>query len=178
MPDASPLGSNCPTVDVFVVDTARPSGFSFRSHRATAESTHVLCRLQHESSGQFFDRVLRRIQRITQSGKVGALWYIVGNDIESNDGMRNDGMRNDRMRNDGLGERCSMPLLHSLLGLLESGSTLTVVGPGTHQRAVFEWLEALLGRNRKEVTVRARLYPHVEHPGTVCCRRAGEARPT
>jgi hypothetical protein len=44
--------------------------------------------------------------------------------------------------------------------MLKSGSSLTVVGPGSHQSAVFEWIDTLLHRHRAEVAVAARLYPH------------------
>lgn len=125
------------SVEVFVVDTPRAANVALGVARADAESTHVLCRHQDESTPDFTRRVLRRIDRIQRSRRVRSLWYVVGSEAA-------------RARN-------ALPLLQSLLPLLESGSSLTVVGPGSHQSAVFEWIESILHR-RANVTVRAQLY--------------------
>jgi hypothetical protein len=125
------------SVEVFVVDTPRAANVALGVARADAESTHVLCRHPDESTPDFTRRVLRRIDRIQRSRRVRSLWYVVGSD--------------------GARARCSLPLLQSLLPMLESGSSLTVVGPGSHQSAVFEWIDSIL-RRRSNVTVRAQLY--------------------
>lgn len=120
-----------------MVDTPRAANVALGVVRADAESTHVLCRHDDESTPDFTRRVLRRIQRIQRSRRVRALWYVVGSEAASG--------------------RCSVPLLQALLPLLESGSSLTVVGPGSHQSAVFEWIDSIIQR-RANVTVRAQLY--------------------
>jgi hypothetical protein len=125
------------SVEVFVVDTPRAANVALGVVRADAESTHVLCRHLDESTPDFTRRVLRRIDRIQKSRRVRALWYVVGSEAARG--------------------RCSLPLLQSLLPLLEGGSSLTVVGPGSHQSAVFEWIDSIMHR-RENVTVRAQLY--------------------
>jgi hypothetical protein len=125
------------SVEVFVVDTPRAANVALGVARADAESTHVLCRHQDESTPDFTRRVLRRIDRIQRSRRVRSLWYVVGSEAAR--------------------RRCPLPLLQSLLPLLESGSSLTVVGPGSHQSAVFEWIDSIMHR-RTNVTVRAQLY--------------------
>ena len=125
------------SVEVFVVDTPRAAHVALGVARADAESTHVLCRHVDESTPDFTRRVLRRIERIQKSRGVRSLWYVVGSDAARS--------------------RCSLPLLQSLLPLLESGASLTVVGPGSHQSAVFQWIDSILHR-RENVTVRAQLY--------------------
>lgn len=125
------------SVEVFVVDTPRAANVALGAARADAESTHVLCRHEDESTPDFTRRVLRRIDRIQRSRRVRSLWYVVGSEAAR--------------------ARRPLPLLQSLLPLLESGSSLTVVGPGSHQGAVFEWIDAIL-RRRSNVTVRAQLY--------------------
>jgi len=125
------------SVEVFVVDTPRAANVALGAARADAESTHVLCRHVDESTPDFARRVLRRIDRIQRSRRVRSLWYVVGSEAAR--------------------ARRPLPLLQSLLPLLESGSSLTVVGPGSHQAAVFEWIDSIL-RRRSNVTVRAQLY--------------------
>jgi hypothetical protein len=125
------------SVEVFVVDTPRAANVALGAARADAESTHVLCRHVDESTPDFTRRVLRRIDRIQRSRRVRSLWYVVGSEAAR--------------------ARRPLPLLQSLLPLLESGSSLTVVGPGSHQAAVFEWIDSIL-RRRSNVTVRAQLY--------------------
>ncbi|HTV21404.1 MAG TPA: hypothetical protein VMG12_22105 [Polyangiaceae bacterium] len=125
------------SVEVFVVDTPRAANVALGVARADAESTHVLCRHADESTPDFTRRVLRRIERIQQSRRVRSLWYVVGSEAARG--------------------RCSVPLLQSLLPLLEGGSSLTVVGPGSHQSAVFQWIDSIMHR-RENVTVRAQLY--------------------
>jgi hypothetical protein len=125
------------SVEVFVVDTPRAANVALGAARADAESTHVLCRHVDESTPDFTRRVLRRIDRIQRSRRVRSLWYVVGSEAAR--------------------ARRPLPLLQSLLPLLEGGSSLTVVGPGSHQSAVFEWIDSLLHR-RSNVTVRAQLY--------------------
>jgi len=120
-----------------VVDTPRAANVALGVARADAESTHVLCRHQDESTPDFTRRVLRRIERIQRSRRVRSLWYVVGSEAARG--------------------RCSAPLLQSLLPLLEGGSSLTVVGPGSHQSAVFAWIDSIIHR-RANVTVRAQLY--------------------
>jgi hypothetical protein len=100
----------------------------------------VLCRHEDEATSEFSTRVLRRMGRIQKSHGVRALWYVVGSD--------------------GTEAWRSLPLLSSLLEMLSSGSSLTVVGPGTHQSTVFDWLDSLINRRNSEVTVGVRLYPH------------------
>jgi hypothetical protein len=124
------------SVEVFVVDTPRAANVALGAARADAESTHVLCRHLDESTPDFTRRVLRRIDRIQRSRRVRSLWYVVGSEAAR--------------------ARCSLPLLQSLLPMLESGSSLTVVGPGSHQSAVFEWIDSIL-RRQSNVTVRAQL---------------------
>jgi hypothetical protein len=82
--------------------------------------------------------MLRRMARIQKSHGIRALWYVVGTD--------------------GSEDWRSLPLLSCLLEMLSSGSSLTVVGPGTHQATVFDWLDSLLHRRNPEVTVGVQLY--------------------
>ena len=107
-------------------------------HRPTAESTHILCRHVDEPPLEFTTRVLRRTDRIQKSRHIRSLWYLLGSDTIATLG--------------------SMPLLQSLFGMLTSGSSLTVVGPGSHQDTVLGWLDSLLHRRRAGVSVQARLY--------------------
>lgn len=119
------------------MDTPRAANVALGVARADAESTHVLCRHPDESTTDFTKRVQRRIERIQRTRRVRSLWYVVGPEA--------------------VRVRCSLPLLQSLLPLLESGASLTVVGPGSHQGAVFEWIDSLI-QHRENVTVRAQLY--------------------
>ncbi len=130
-------GAGHRSVEVFVVDTCE-AALALGAHRPTAESTHILCRQMDEPPLEFTTRVLRRTDRIQKSRHIRALWYLLGSDtIET------------------LG---SMPLLQSLFGMLTSGSSLTVVGPGSHQDTVLGWLDSLVHRRRAGVTVQARLF--------------------
>lgn len=131
------LSNDHRSVEVFVVDTPRAANVALGVVRANAESTHVLCRHADESTPDFARRVLRRIERIQQTRRVRSLWYVVGSEAARG--------------------RCTLPLLQSLLPLLEGGSSLTVVGPGSHQSAVFQWIDSIMHR-RENVTVRAQLY--------------------
>jgi hypothetical protein len=131
------------SVEVFVVDTPRAANVALGVARADAESTHVLCRHADESTPDFTRRVMRRIDRIQRSRRVRSLWYVVGPEA--------------------LRGRSPLPLLQSLLPLLEGGSSLTVVGPGSHQSAVFEWIDSIMHR-RANVTVRAQLYSDTAEP--------------
>jgi hypothetical protein len=125
------------SVEIFVMDTPE-AALALGAHRPTAESTHILCRHVDEPPLEFTTRVLRRIDRIQKSRHIRSLWYLLGSEaIET------------------LG---SMPLLQSLFGMLTSGSSLTVVGPGSHQETVLEWLDSLVHRRRAGVTLQARLY--------------------
>jgi hypothetical protein len=128
------------SVEVFIVDSPRAAAVALRARCPGAESTHVLCRHEDEATCDFSTRVLRRMARIQKSHGIRALWYVVGSD--GSDAWR------------------SLPLLSSLLEMLSSGASLTVVGPGTHQTAVFDWLDSLLHRRKPEVTVGVKLYPH------------------
>ena len=125
------------SVEIFIVDTAE-AAMALGSHRPTAESTHILCRHVDEPPLEFTTRVLRRTDRIQKSRHIRSLWYLLGSDTLATLG--------------------SMPLLQSLFGMLTSGSSLTVVGPGSHQETVLGWLDSLLHRRRADVSVQARLY--------------------
>jgi hypothetical protein len=128
------------SVEVFIVDSPRAATAALGARRPGAESTHVLCRHEDEATPEFAMRVLRRMSRIQKSHGIRALWYVVGSD--GSEAWR------------------SLPLLSSLLEMLSAGSSLTVVGPGTHQATVFDWLDSLMNRRNPEVTVGVRLYPH------------------
>jgi hypothetical protein len=149
-------GAGHRSVEVFIVDTCEAAA-ALEVHRPTAESTHILCRHVDEPALEFTARVLRRTDRIQKNRTIRALWYLLGADtIEA------------------LG---SMPLLQSLFGMLTSGSSLTVVGPGSHQDTVLEWLDSLVRRRRAGVTVQARLYTGAGQAGTGRnCGRGGLLR--
>lgn len=134
------LGASNRSVEVFIVDTPRAAAAALGARCPGAESTHVLCRHDDESTPEFASRVLRRMARIQKNRGIRALWYVVGSDESS--AWR------------------SMPLVNALLETLKSGASLTMVGPGTQQAAVFKWLDSLPHRRRPDVTVGVRLYPH------------------
>lgn len=125
------------SVEVFIVDTPRAANVALGVPPADAESTHVLCRHADESTPDFTCRVLRRIERIQRTRRVRSLWYVVG--VEA------------------VRRRPPVPPLQALLPLLEGGSSLTIVGPGSHQSTVFEWIDSLVQR-RTNVDVRAQFY--------------------
>jgi hypothetical protein len=109
----------------------------------------VLCRHADESAADFQTRVVDRIERIRTCRRIRALWYVAGSESVPNAaaaGVSKSG-------------RCALPLLDTLLPMLETGASLTVVGPGTHQGEVFAWLDSLIPQQRSRVTVRAQLYP-------------------
>jgi hypothetical protein len=129
-------------VDVFVVDTPQALGATLGVPRADAESTHVLCRHIDETTPDFSRRVLRRIQRIQQTRRVRGVCYVVGA------GARTTAR--------------SEQVLPALVPLLEEGSSLTVVGPSSHQSEVFECIDAAMQFSRDDLTVRAQFYPETE----------------
>jgi hypothetical protein len=122
---------------VYVVDAPRAAGVALGTARAGAESTHVLCRHADETTPDFMRRVLARMARLQRHRRVRALWYVVGSDAAA---------------------RRSAPLLASLSKLLSAGASLTVVGPGSHQSALFGWIETVMQGGRHDVVVRAQLY--------------------
>jgi hypothetical protein len=128
-------------VDVFVVDTPRAVGTALGVPSADAESTHVLCRHTDETTPDFSTRVLKRIQRIQQNQRVRALCYVVG----AESGMTRPGH-----------------VLSALLPVLDEGSSLTVVGPRSHQSAVFACIDSAMQRGRDDLTLRAELYAEPE----------------
>ena len=134
------LGPSNRSVEVFIVDSPRAAAAALGARCPGAESTHVLCRHEDEATSEFSTRVLRRMGRIQKSHGIRALWYVVGSD--------------------GTEAWRSLPLLSSLLEMLSSGSSLTVVGPGTHQATVFDCLDSLINRRNPDVTVGVKLYPH------------------
>ena len=95
---------------VYVVDAPSVAGVALGAPRTDAESTHVLCRHEDEATPDFVHRVLRRIARIQRDRHIGSLCYVVGPEA-ARDG--------------------SAPPLHSLMQGLRSGTSLTVVGPGS-----------------------------------------------
>jgi hypothetical protein len=125
------------SVDVYVVATPSVAGVALGVPRTDAESTHVLCRHRDEATPDFMSRVLRRIARIRRNWRIGSLCYVVGPEV-ARDG--------------------SVPPLHSLMQEMESGTSLTVVGPGSSQGVLFSWIESILQRRHSGVTVKARLY--------------------
>jgi hypothetical protein len=125
------------SVDIYVVDAPSVAGVALGTPRTDAESTHVLCRHGDEPTPDFVHRVLRRIARIQRDRHIGSLCYVVGPEA-ARDG--------------------STPPLHSLVQGLPSGTSLTVVGPGSLQGVVFSWIESILQRLHGGVTVKARLY--------------------
>jgi hypothetical protein len=129
-------------VDVFVVDTPQNLGATFGVPSSDAESTHVLCRHTDETTPDFSRRVLRRIQRIQQTRRVRALCYVVGAGAST--------------------MSRSEQVLPALVPLLEEGSSLTVVGPSSHQSEVFECIDAAMQFSRDDLTVRAQFYPEPE----------------
>ena len=139
------------SVEVFIVDAPGAAAQALGAHRPTAESTHVLCRHADESTSEFQKRVLDRTERIRACRRIRALWYVAGS--ESVESSLEIGFEStDRPG--------ALPLLATLLPMLETGASLTVIGPGTHQGAVFAWLDSLIPQHRSRVTVRAQLYPH------------------
>lgn len=146
------------SVEVFIVDSPRAAEAALGARCPGAESTHVLCRHGDEGTSEFSTRVLRRMARIQRSRGIRALWYVVGSD--GSEAWR------------------ALPLLSSLLEMLSSGSSLTVVGPGTHQSAVFDWLDALMHRRNPEVTVGVKLYPHAGDAPQPAADRRREGAPT
>ena len=126
------------SVDVVVVDTPRAASVALGAPRADAESTHVLCRHRDELTADFMRRVLRRIERIVKNRRVRSLWYVVGTEAARGSS--------------------SVRLLGDLLPMLDNGASLTVVGPGSHQGTVFEWIDSIMPRRTSNVAVRARLY--------------------
>jgi hypothetical protein len=134
------LGPSNGSVEVFIVDNPRAAAAALEARRPGAESTHVLCRHEDESTSEFSTRMLRRMARIQKSHGIRALWYVLGS----------NGSEHWR----------SLPLLRRLLEMLSSGSSLTVVGHGTHQATVFDWLDSLIHRRNPEITVGVQLYPH------------------
>jgi hypothetical protein len=122
--------------------------------RADAESTHVLCRHVDETTPDFSMRVLRRIQRIQETRRVRALCYVVGA------GARTTAR--------------SEQVLPALVPLLEEGSSLTVVGPSSHQSQVFECLDAAMQLGRDDLAVRAQFYSDPEPRAP----RSSRLRPT
>jgi len=145
------------TADVYVVDAPRAAGVALGAARAGAESTHVLCRHADESTPDFMRRVLARMTRLQRHRRVRALWYVVGSDAAA---------------------RRSAPLLASLSTLLSEGASLTVVGPGSHQSALFGWIESVMQAGRHDVVVRAQLYTEAaEAPAPRPSRAPLPARP-
>lgn len=139
------------SVEVFIVDAPGAAAEALRAHRPTAESTHVLCRHADESAGDFQKRVLDRTERIRACRRIRALWYVAGTDSVK---------RHGEPASECVAASTTLPLLETLVPMLETGASLTVVGPGTHQGAVFAWLDSLLPQHRSRVSVRAQLYPH------------------
>jgi hypothetical protein len=135
-------------VDVFVVDAPRVASVALGSARADAESTYVLCRHLDETSSDFMRRVQRRLERIARTCCIHSLSYIIGPEAARG--------------------RSAVPLLGQLMPMLAEGANLTVAGPGSHGKIVFEWIEALQ-RLPVAVTVRARLYDD-GHEGSVFAR--------
>lgn len=130
------------SVDVVVVDTPRAAGVALGTPRTDAESTHVLCRHADETPREFGARVRRRLERIRLTRCVRSLWYVVGTDVTTS--------------------TSALPLLGTLLPLLDTEATLTVVGPGSHQSILFEGIESVLQRRPDDLTVRAELYADSE----------------
>ena len=146
------------SVDVFVVDTPRAAGVALGVPRTDAESTHVLCRHSDETPRDFSQRVQRRLARISHTRRVRSLWYVVGADVATADG--------------------ELPLLGSLLPLLDTEANLTVVGPDSRQTVLFEGIDSVLRRqpHDHDLTVRAQLYADSERTAPRSSVRA--ARPT
>jgi hypothetical protein len=124
-------------VDVFVVDAPRVASVALGAARADAESTYVFCRHLDETSGDFMQRVQRRILRIAGTCCIRSLCYVIGPEAACG--------------------RSAVPLLGQLMPLLSAGASLTVAGPGSHRAIVFDWIDALQ-RRRTQVAVHARLY--------------------
>jgi hypothetical protein len=126
------------SVDVVVVDTPRAAGVALATPRTDAESTHVLCRHADETPSEFGARVQRRLERIRLTRCVRSLWYVVGSDVTTS--------------------ADALPLLGTLLPLLDAEATLTVVGPGSRQGVLFAGIDSVLQGRPDNLTVRAELY--------------------
>jgi hypothetical protein len=126
------------SAEVFIVDTPSVAGHALGAPRTDAESTHVLCRHADESAPDFTRRVVRRLERIQRSRRLRSLWYVVGAEAERGPG--------------------SALLLETLRPWLESGTCLTVVGPGSSQRALFDWIDTIIDAALGDVSVCAQLY--------------------
>jgi hypothetical protein len=126
--------------------------------RADAESTHVLCRHLDEKDPDFMRRVQRRIERIARAHRIHSLCYVAGTQAARS--------------------RSTMPLLGSLLTLLEAGSSLTLVGPSSDEPSVCEWMDTLAARCTRDVALRAELYTRgAERAVLARCSRAASRQP-
>jgi hypothetical protein len=145
------------SVEVFIVDHPSAAGVALGAPRTEAESTHVLCRHADESTPDFARRVLRRLERIQRGRRVRSLCHVLGSE--------------------GALARNPVPLLRALVPSLERGATLTVVGPSSSQRRVFEWIDALMEATRGEIEVRAQLYADGDEAAVLrsAARRANAA---
>lgn len=106
----------------------------------------MLCRHVDETARDFQKRVVERTERIRACRRIRALWYVVGSDSVDHPTE--------------CPEPSALPLLETLVPMLDTGASLTVIGPGTHQGAVFAWLDSLIPQHRSRVTVRAQLSSH------------------
>jgi hypothetical protein len=143
------------SVDVVIVDTPRAAGVALGTPRTDVESTHVLCRHADETPREFGARVRRRLERIRLTRCVRSLWYVVGTDVTSS--------------------TSALPLLGTLLPLLDKEATLTVVGPGSRQSVLFEGIESVLQRRPDDLTVRAELYADGDRALPRSAMRAGRS---
>jgi hypothetical protein len=141
------------SVEVFIVDAPRAAAQALGAHRPTAESTHVLCRHADESVCDFQKRVLDRTERISACRRIRAVWYVVGSESVGAESIE----RHADPASECVEPLRALPMLQTLVPMLETGASLTVIGPGTHQGAVFEWLDSLTPKSRSRVTVRPQL---------------------
>jgi hypothetical protein len=126
------------SVEAFIVATPSAAGVALGALRTDAESTHVLCRHVDEAVPDFAERVLRRLKRIQRGRRLRSLWYVVGSED--------------------VFPRSPAPLLRALVPSLERGAKLTLVGPSSAQRRIFEWIDALLDATLGEIEIVAQLY--------------------
>lgn len=125
------------SVDVILLDSPHAVGLAFGAPQADAESTHLLCRHRDEAAPDFVERVARRVERIRKTRPVRSIWLVVGAG--------------------GSGRCLPAQLLSALSPALESGASLTLVGPRSDQHAVFACVDSVL-RRRGNVSVSAQLY--------------------
>lgn len=127
-----------PGTEVFIVDGSPAAALAVAAHRPSQESTYVLSRAAHERNADFKQRVLKRAERIRARERIGSLWFVVGSAS--------------------IDAASSIQLLEELLPLLDGGSSVTLAAPRRHGRALFGWIDELMGKGGPDVSMGVRFY--------------------